>query len=125
MNVRTCFAYISLSLILSACVTEPTVSYQLDVDPIFKERCIQCHVSPDGVGYRSTGLSMASYETLMRGTIYGPVVVPGDSKRSVLNKMVEKRAGNYMRMPHNKKDSLTDKEIKTLRLWVNQHAKNN
>ena len=125
MNVRTCCGCISLSLILSACATEPTISYQLDVDQIFKDHCIQCHVSPDGVGYRSTGLSMASYEALMRGTIYGSVVVPGDSKRSILNKMVEKRAGNYMRMPHNKKDSLTDKEIQTLGLWVNQHAKYN
>ncbi|MDX2507766.1 MAG: hypothetical protein QNL62_25275 [Gammaproteobacteria bacterium] len=43
---------------------------------------------------------MASYKTLMNGTIYGPVIVVGDSRRCILNKLIEGRAGNYMRMPH-------------------------
>lgn len=68
---------------------------------------------------------MTSYETLMYGTFYGPVVVPGDSRRSILNKLVEGRAGNYMRTPHDRNDALTEEEIKALRLWVNQDAKNN
>ena len=61
----------------------------------------------------------------MHGSIYGPVIVPGDSRRSLLNKMVEGRVGNYKRMSHNKKDALTVEEIEALKLWVNQDAKNN
>ncbi len=68
---------------------------------------------------------MASYKALMNGTIYGPVIVPGDSRRSILNKLVEGRAGNYKRMAHNNKDALTEEEIEVFKLWVDQDAKNN
>lgn len=71
------------------------------------------------------GLSMESYNSLMQGTIYGSVIIPGDSRRSILNKLVEGRAGDIMRMPHNRKDPLTEDEIQALRLWVNQGALNN
>lgn len=125
MKMRTCLVYTMFSLALNACAIEPTISYQSDIHPILKDNCLQCHVPPNGVGYLKTGLNMASYETLMHGTIYGPVIVPGDSRRSILNKMVEGRAGNYKRMPHNKKDALTKEEIEMLKLWVNQDAKNN
>ena len=125
MKMRTCIVYIMFSLVLNGCAIEPTISYQSDIHPILKDNCLQCHVSPNGVGYLKTGLNMVSYETLMHGTIYGPVIVPGDSRRSILNKLVEGRAGNYIRMPHNKKDALTEEEIEALKLWVNQDAKNN
>ncbi|NOQ89356.1 MAG: hypothetical protein GQ549_00250 [Gammaproteobacteria bacterium] len=110
---------------MNACAIEPTISYQSDIRPIIKDNCLQCHVPPDGVGYLNTGLNLSTYETLMHGTVYGPVIIPGDSKRSILNKLVEGRAGILMRMPHNKKDPLTEEDIKTLKLWVNQDAKNN
>ena len=116
---------IMFSLTLNGCAIEPTVSYQSDIYPILKDNCLQCHISPNGVGFLKTGLNMASYESLMHGTIYGPVIVPGDSRRSILNKLVEGRAGNYMRKPHDKKDPLTEEEIEALKLWVNQEAKNN
>ncbi len=125
INMRTSLVCIIFSVILNACATEPTVSYQFDINPILKDNCLQCHVSPNGVGYLKTGLNMATYETLMHGTIYGPVIVPGDSRRSILNMLVEGRAGNYMRMPHNKKDPLTEEEVEALKQWVNQDAKNN
>ena len=64
---------------------------------------------------------MESYESLMEGTIYGPVIVPGDSRHSILNMLVEERVDSSIRTPH----PLTPKEIKTLRLWVDQGAKNN
>ena len=123
--MRSRLVCIIFIMVLNACATGPTVSYQFDVYPILKDNCLQCHVPPNGVGYLSTGLNMTSYETLMHGTIYGPVIVPGDSRRSILNILVEGRAGSYMRMPHNKKDPLTEEEIKTLKLWVDQQAKNN
>ena len=123
--MRSRLAYIIFIMVLNACVTGPTVSYQFDVNPILKDNCLQCHVPPNGEGYLSTGLNMTSYDTLMHGTFFGSVIVPGDSRRSILNKLVEGRAGKYMRMPHDEKDPLTEEQIKTLKLWVNQHAKNN
>ena len=125
MNLRPHWVCSIFSQVLIGCAIEPTISYQSDIHPILKENCLQCHVSPNGVFYLKTGLNMTSYETLMYGTFYGPVVVPGDSRRSILNKLVEGRAGNYMRTPHDRNDALTEEEIKALRLWVNQDAKNN
>ena len=125
MNMNSRLVYIIFIMVLNGCAIEPVVSYQVDVNPILIDNCLQCHEPPNGEGYLSTGLNMTSYETLMHGTIYGPVIVPGDSRRSILNKLVEGRAGKYMRMPHDEKDPLTEEEIKTLKLWVNQDAKNN
>lgn len=125
MSVRSCIVCIIFSLGLNGCATEPVVSFQLDINPILQENCIQCHMPPNGTGYTQVGLNMVTYKTLMQGTIYGPVIIPGDSRRSILNKLVEGRAGNLMRMPHNRKDPLTENEIQALRLWVNQGAVNN
>jgi len=68
---------------------------------------------------------MSSYDTLMNGSVFGKVIIPGDSKRRVLNKLIEGRAGEVMRMPHGEADKLTAEEIEFLKLWVNQGALNN
>ena len=111
-------------LLISGCATQQ-VSYQDDVAPILESRCIKCHVSPDGVGYRATGLELGSYESLMQGTAYGQVIVAGDSRRSMLNMLVEGRAGKQQRMPHYEDDALEPDQIETLRQWVNQGALDN
>ena len=115
-----------LSLFLvSGCATQKVVSFQSDIEPILNDKCLQCHNPPDGAGYLQTGLDMESYDTLMKGTIFGTVIIPGDSKRSVLNKLTEGRAGEMMRMPHGDAQKLTEEEVALLRLWVNQGALNN
>ena len=68
---------------------------------------------------------MESYEDLMQGTIYGPVVVPGDSRHSILSMLVEGRADSSMRMPHMREIPLSAHEIDVLRLWIDQGARNN
>lgn len=112
------------TLLISSCATQQ-VSYQDDVVPILDSRCIKCHVSPDGIGYKATGLEMDSYESLMQGTVYGPVIVAGDSRRSIMNMLVEGRAGKLQRMPHNGDKALSDEQIETLKNWVNEGAVNN
>ena len=68
---------------------------------------------------------MKSYETLMEGSIFGPAVVPGNSKKSPLNMLVEGRAGNLSREIEKRHKPITDHEIKVLHLWVEQGARNN
>lgn len=115
----------AILLLVSGCGKEQRmVSYRIDVQPILRSKCIECHSSPEGEGYVKTGLSMATYEDLMRGTIYGPVVVRGDSQHSIFNMLVEGRADPSMRMPHERKP-LSTKEIEILRLWVDQGAPDN
>jgi hypothetical protein len=112
-------------LLVGGCVKEePQVSFRDDVQPILRSNCIECHIPPNGEGYLKTGLSMATYGDLMRGSIYEPVIVPGDSRHSILNMLVEGRADSSMKMPHGRKP-LKAEEIKILRVWVEQGARNN
>lgn len=113
------------ALLISGCATERVISFQSDIDPILHEKCQRCHLPPDGSGYVQTGLSMESYDALMKGTMFGTVIIPGDSKRSVINKLIEGRAGEMMRMPHGEANELSAEEIKFFKLWVNQGALNN
>jgi hypothetical protein len=76
-------------------------------------------------GYLKTSLNMQSYETLMQGTLYGPVILPGDSRHSILNMLVESRVDTSMRMPHGRDEPLTQRKIEALRLWVEQGAHDN
>ena len=91
MNRLYLATIMSMPLFIS-CASQQ-VSYRDDVLPILEDRCIQCHLAPDGPGYLATGLEMDSYHSLIQGTFYGPVIVAGDSRRSILNILVEKRQG--------------------------------
>jgi hypothetical protein len=122
---RHTFCGIAAIALLVACATEPPVSYRQDVYPLLESNCLGCHHPPEGEGYLKTGLSMENYRSLMQGTLYGPVIIPGDSRKSILNMLVEGRADAALRMPHEWQDPLTTREITILRLWVDQGAKNN
>ncbi|MBF0455437.1 MAG: hypothetical protein HQL72_11555 [Magnetococcales bacterium] len=97
------------------------VSYQEDVYPIIHFRCLSCH-KEGAEGTNQSGLNLETYEGLMKGTKYGPIIVPGNPMISNLNVMVEGRAA--IRMPHNKR-RLNPCDIKILRQWVHQGARNN
>ena len=111
--------------LLADCATGQRVSYQQDVYPILETNCFACHTPPQGAGYVKTGLNLQAYDTLMQGTLYGPVVMPGNSQQSILNMLVEGRADSSLRMPHNREHPLSDREIEMLQLWVDQGANNN
>jgi len=68
---------------------------------------------------------MNSYDALLQGSVYGPIIVAGDSQRSILNMLVEGRAGNTRQNLHNSGNALTNDEIKIFRAWVEQGALDN
>ena len=110
---------------LSGCQpAEPEVSFAADVEPILRKYCVDCHAEGKS-GYEATGLSMESYEAVMKGTRYGPVVIPGDSFSSVLTMLIEGRADPSIKMPHGDRRGPSAAEIKTLSSWVDNGAKNN
>lgn len=119
---RQCGALVLCVPILGACAPG-SASYTADVQPILKQYCLDCHV-PGGAGYDASGFDMSSYESLMKGGAHGAFVVPGDPLTSTLNMLVEGRADPSIRMPHGR-EKLSDAEIKMLRAWVEQGAKNN
>ena len=100
------------------------VSYSKEISPIIKKYCLECHV-PGGSGEQASGLDMSSYESVMKGTKFGPVIKAGDSLSSTLVILVEGRADPSIKMPHGNREGLSADEIKTLRPWIDQVAKNN
>ena len=117
-----CAAILLAVAMLGACAPR-NVSFSADVQPILKQRCLECHL-PGGAGYSASGFDMSSYATLMNGGKYGPFVLPGDPLTSTLNMLVEGRADPSIHMPHGRK-KLSDREIELLRVWVQEGAKDN
>jgi len=111
-------------LAASACERTPTVSFQKDVVPILDQHCKSCHL-PGQPGYVVSGFEVGSYESLMKGTKFGPVVLPGDPLTSVLVMLIEGRVDPSLRMPHGDATTPTKEQILTIRRWVEQGAKNN
>jgi hypothetical protein len=69
---------------------------------------------------------MDDYDSLMKGTVHGPVIKPGDSFTSALVMLVEGRADPSLRMPHDEKGPApTQAEIDKVKAWIDQGAKNN
>jgi hypothetical protein len=110
------------ALALSGCAPS-NVSYSKDVQPILSKNCAECH-APGKEGYVASGLDVTSYQSLMKGGKFGPLVKPGDSLSSSLNMLVEGRAHPSIRMPHGRA-KLPDADIEILKVWVNEGAKNN
>jgi len=125
--------------VLGAGCAKKEVSFKQDVYPILQKNCITCH-SPGGEGYAASGYSVESYETVMKGTKYGAVIVPGSSISSTLVILIEHKADPSINMPpprvkqllghvNHLKDwkvpMLPAEEIKLIRAWVDRGAKNN
>lgn len=104
--------------------TQETVSFRNDVMPILRENCLQCHDAV-GQGTAASGFSVVSYNGVMQGTQYGPVVVPGDPDASVLIQLVEGRADPSISMPHGDARKLYAAEKDVLRAWIAQGAPDN
>lgn len=97
------------------------LTYAHDIKPILDQNCIQCH-QPGGVGFERSGLDLRSYESLMKGTKFGQVVIPGDSMDSVLIELVQHRSAPEIHMPY-QHTKLTEKDLNKLEKWVDQGAK--
>jgi mono/diheme cytochrome c family protein len=101
------------------------VSFKDDVMPILEDHCISCH-KPGGKGHAKSGLDLTSYEGLMKGTIYGPVVIPGNSEVSTFTKLLTgTNKGLKMPMGLNSAGTLDRQYILIMRKWVAQGARNN
>ena len=124
---RTRFSPTGLSIALLAAVLasgcSKPVSFSESVFPVLQERCGECH-EPGGKGYEKTGFSVADYDAIMKGTKFGPVIVPESSASSSLMRMVEHKTDPEIHMPHHK-EGLTRDQLDKLRAWIDQGAKNN
>jgi hypothetical protein len=117
---KACLLFVPLFM-LAAC--EKQVSFSIDVMPILEAKCLSCHAEGEK-GYEASGLSVESYEQLMKGTRQGPVIEPGYSYFSTIQIVVEHRADPSSSMP---RDSvkLSNQEIQIIGEWIDQGARNN
>ncbi|HYP66775.1 MAG TPA: c-type cytochrome domain-containing protein [Thiobacillaceae bacterium] len=99
------------------------VSFAAQVKPILDQNCVECHKAA-GQGYSKSGLRLDSYESLMAGTKFGPVVKPGSAISSSLYLLVAGKADPSIRMPHNR-EPLPSASVELIKNWIDQGAKDN
>jgi WD40 repeat protein len=93
------------------------VSYEKEVEPILKDRCMVCHSGTVTEGK----LDLGSYESLVKGGKRGKPIVPGNSGQSLLVKLAGKAQRPFM--PPKTEKPLTPQELALIKLWVDQGAK--
>ena len=100
------------------------VDYTTQVQPIFYNHCLDCHVAVNGSG----ALELDSYEYLMQGdSNNGPVVVPFNADSSLLyrvllrDSVIVPNEPICCRMPKNA-DPLTDDQQTIIYNWINEGA---
>ena len=98
-------------------------SFRDDIVPIFKGRCESCH-QPSGEGTQKSGLDLTTYAGVMKGTKFGPMIIPGDPELSNLMRLLDWRASPELRMPHGKKQ-LSSCDRNAIRAWIREGAKDN
>ncbi len=87
---------IALCIVLAGC--ERQISFANDVQPIFQEHCAECH-NQAGQGVAASGFSVLDYDSVMSGTKFGQVIVPGSSISSTLFLMITKKTAPDIQMP--------------------------
>jgi mono/diheme cytochrome c family protein len=105
----------------NVCAQQTHMSYAEDVAPIFRGWCVSCH-QPGGQGYNASGLDLTTYQGLMKGTSFGPMVIAGQPDSSNLVVLVEGRA--KLQMPYGHKP-LPDCLRQNIWTWIFEGAKNN
>jgi hypothetical protein len=107
----------------NVCAAEEIVSFKDDILPLLNWRCSSCH-EPGGAGYEKSGLDLTSYAGVMKGTKFGPMIVPREPESSNLMLLLDWKASPALRMPHNKKQ-LSSCDRSSIRTWIRQGAKDN
>ncbi len=111
-----------VTLSLSTGCSRP-VSYANDVFPILEKYCLECH-KLGTEAYETTEFGMETYEDFMQGTKFGSVIKPGAGFASTLMILVKHKADPSLDMPHGKQ-SLSELEIKTIKVWIDEGARDN
>jgi hypothetical protein len=88
------------------------ITFERDVLPILTANCLSCHGGTSI--YTQAGLDLRTINSVLRGSLNGPVVVKGSPDKSLLYEKVSKRA----MPPAAFKLTLSDAQIETIRKWI-------
>jgi hypothetical protein len=98
------------------------VDFSRDVRPIFSDRCFTCH-GPDEAT-RKVGLRLDTEAGARQARGAHIPIVPGDPGASeVMKRVAPDRPAMRMPPPYSDRKPLTEKEIATLRTWIEQGAR--
>ena len=92
--------------------------YAKHINPILDENCVACHSAAKMKG----GLRVDTYQMLMKGGKDGPVIVPGESGKSMLIERITLPPSHKQFMPAEGKPPLKPEEIAWIKAWVEQGA---
>ena len=96
------------------------ISYDADVQPIFRKACLGCHQS----GKRMGEFLMTDFASLIRGGETGQAaIVPGNPDASYLIRQITPHDGKA-EMPKAPWPALSSVEVETIRNWITQGAVN-
>jgi len=102
-------------LAASTAAAAPAVEFARDVQPLLSARCVSCH----GGEKPQAGLSLESLAGIRKGGQSGPAIAPGSSRDSILIQRVTGFAAPVMPFGQ---EPLTERQIETLRAWVDQQT---
>jgi hypothetical protein len=80
----------------------PDLSWEGSIGPLLNDRCASCHGQIAGISY-------ATYESAMRGSMNGPIILPGNPARS---KLITKQS------PGNHPGQLAPEQLARVKEWI-------
>ncbi len=98
-------------------IPDSNVSFSKDIAPIFELKCVSCH----GNGRLDAGLDL----TVVSRFVDGRIVVPTEPNNSILVWTIEWLPGFPAMPPPTFSIPLTAIQIKGVKTWIDEGAKNN
>jgi hypothetical protein len=117
---RNSSSWLLCVLVLATPVAAADVDFNRDVLPILSENCFKCH-GPDAKA-RKAGLRLDTREGAFAARDGEPAIVPKNSAKSELIRRVSSTDAEYMMPPPGSNKKLTQKQIETLKRWVDEGA---
>lgn len=89
------------------------VSYETDIQPLFKSKCWKCH----GASVQKGELALHTPAMIQKGSESGAVVVAGNAAESRLYELIK-----HGEMPPDGQGTLTESEVDLVRRWIDAGA---
>ncbi len=80
----------------------PDLSWEGSIGQLLNDRCASCHGQVAGISY-------ATYESALRGSMHGPIILPGDPAHSKL--AIKQSQGNHP-------GQLTPNQLALVKEWI-------
>jgi uncharacterized membrane protein/mono/diheme cytochrome c family protein len=96
----------------------PATIYRSLIQPIFDQRCVQCHKEGKAKGK----LRMDRFDELMKGGFEGPAVIPGNAAASRIVERMVLPEDDDLHMPPAGKPDVTPKQLAVIQWWIDEGA---